>query len=353
MNVLITRNVHQALPVALAVLRAQGEERDSRNGPVLQSPMPVTTQYDCPRERVLFWSDRDANPFFHFMESMWMLGGRDDLAFVEKFVKRMRQFSDDGLTLHGAYGKRWRDHFLSEPLENCLKQGGVWTTDQLKVISQALRDNPQCRRQVLGMWDPDCDLGREGKDVPCNLTATFQVNARGSLDMSVFCRSNDIIWGCYGANAVHFSYLLEYVALRAGFPVGTYWQISVNWHAYQDIMDRMKSLERAGEWCPYTDGEVEPFPLAVQGTDMDMWDEELEMFLDEGLNASGYQLPFFRRVALPLMQAHELYKECEAPAKFDAARLALDDCLATDWKKAALEWLDRRELKWKGSSHGA
>ena len=43
----------------------------------------------------------------------------------------------------------------------------------------------------------------------------------GRLQMTVHCRSNDIIWGTYGANAVHFSILQEYVAARIGVDLGT------------------------------------------------------------------------------------------------------------------------------------
>ncbi len=81
MNVISVRNVHEALPEALRFLRQTGVPRDSRNGAVLQAPCPVTTVYRRPDERVLFWPERDANPFFHFMESLWMLAGRNDVAW--------------------------------------------------------------------------------------------------------------------------------------------------------------------------------------------------------------------------------------------------------------------------------
>src|SRR3974390_2807104 len=111
MRVIKVRNVHLALPKGLALLQEYGVVRDSRNGPVTVMEEPVTTTYIRPCERVLFWKERDANPFFHFFESLWMLAGRDDLAFLTKFVKRFEDFSDDGLTLHGAYGYRWLRYF--------------------------------------------------------------------------------------------------------------------------------------------------------------------------------------------------------------------------------------------------
>ena len=102
MQVIEVRNVHDALLRGLELLEVHGITRDSRNGPVRESECPVTTVYHRPQERVLFWEQRDANPFFHFMESLWMLGGRHDLDYVYQFNKGMKRYSDDGKTLWGA-----------------------------------------------------------------------------------------------------------------------------------------------------------------------------------------------------------------------------------------------------------
>jgi hypothetical protein len=48
---------------------------------------------------------RDANPFFHVMETLWMLAGRNDLPWLVRFNKRFASYSDDGgNTQPGAYG---------------------------------------------------------------------------------------------------------------------------------------------------------------------------------------------------------------------------------------------------------
>src|SRR6185312_3077911 len=65
MKVLEVRNVHEALPRALRLLRQEAVYRESRNGPVYVTPYPVTTVYNRPSERVMLWPQRDANPFFH------------------------------------------------------------------------------------------------------------------------------------------------------------------------------------------------------------------------------------------------------------------------------------------------
>lgn len=335
MHVIRARNVHQALPEAIHQLHTHlAVERSSRNGTVLKFREPVTTVYERPQERVMFWAERDANPFFHLYESLWMLAGRNDLGSVAFYVKRMADFSDDGQTLHGAYGYRWRYHFQF---------------DQLNDIIESLRENPDCRRQVLSMWDANVDLGRKGKDLPCNLQTVFQVNDDGALDMMVTNRSNDIIMGAYGANAVHFSYLQEYVARCVGVPQGVYRQVSANFHAYVSDLDKVESLRRqaadglSGRQVadPYRVGAVSPYPL--MSTPKGLWDQDLAMFIEGDIGAIGFRDPFFRRVAIPMAQAYAVYKSLSGEERYDAAQeIVLTQVAATDWQKAATEWLERR-----------
>src|SRR4051812_36910906 len=100
--------VNDALVSGLWWLNATGELSESRNGRVLVSPEPVITEYQEPTQRVLLNPVRDANPFFHLLESMWMLAGQNDVRFVQHYAANMKAFSDDQTTLHGAYGHRWR-----------------------------------------------------------------------------------------------------------------------------------------------------------------------------------------------------------------------------------------------------
>ncbi|WVW77429.1 thymidylate synthase [Stenotrophomonas phage vB_SmaS_Bhz59] len=343
MKVIHARNVQQALPEALRALLLEGVERDSRNGPVLMFDEPVTTVYEKPAERVLFWAERDANPFFHLVESVWMLAGRNDVETVAHFVARMRSFSDDGKTFHGAYGFRWREHF---------------GFDQLPRIIDALKKDGTDRRQVLSMWDARADLGRQGKDLPCNLQAIFQITARGDLDMTVTNRSNDIIWGAYGANAVHFSYLHEFVARAVGVPQGCYRQVSANFHAYRNVLEQVHGLadfadnpmvpdKFRGQHDPYHRGEVEPFPL--MSIPHDKWLEELDMFLECG-PVMGITDPFFRRVLAPVVAAHAAFKTGKGDERFTVPLEVLKDCAASDWRRACEEWINRR---WKAAQDKA
>lgn len=337
MLIIEARNVHDALPTALAML-AQGDhtvERDSRNGPVKMFDCPVTTVFEKPCERVLFHPLRDANPFFHLYESLWMLAGRNDVASVMYYVKRMYDFSDDGVTLHGAYGYRWLHTF---------------GFDQLTQIIRALQADHNDRRCVLQMWDASQDLGRRGKDVPCNTQAMFLINANGELDMTVLNRSNDIIMGAYGANAVHFSVLQEYMANCIGVPVGRYWQVSNNFHAYEADYKKVEDIAFEGVTYPYgmkghpftptVDVCVDVTPYPLMQTLPGSWQVDLKLYMEHG-PVVGLNDPFFTRVVQPMHHAYRAHKA----KNYEAALELASRIEATDWRKACVEWLTRRATK--------
>lgn len=343
-------NVNEALGMGLRWLFGfNGVEESSRNGPVRVSPEPVMTTYYAPRQRVLFSPVRDANPFFHLFESLWMLAGREDLALPMMFNKRFAEYSDNGKTLHGAYGHRWRNYF---------------GYDQLDMLAKELKRNPASRRCVLGMWDnggtmngraigddsnpmiSDLDWGiGGGKDIPCNTHIYFRVN-NNALDITVLCRSNDVLWGAYGANAVHFSILQEYMAARVGLPVGRMYQFSNNFHVYPEVIGgaagAMAMAVNAEKCDLYQMKKMVIQPL-VQSAER--FDKEVVDFcrylLDPGLEAK-FEEPFLRDTALPMYRAWSLHKQRD----YVKADLAARAIWADDWREASVNWIQRRRDNW-------
>jgi hypothetical protein len=327
MHVIHCTNVNSALIEGLHWLALAGVERESRNGKVLVAPGPVATVYRHPDQRVLFDAHRNANPFFHFMEALWMLAGQNDLAWVEQFLPRMREYSDDGLILHGAYGYRWRNAF---------------SIDQLSEIIHILRNSHTDRRAVLSMWSPSSDLGSPSKDVPCNTHCYFQV-IEGRLEMTLMCRSNDMLWGAHGANAVHFSMLQEYLASSIGVKLGSMIQFSNNYHAYLDKVDpRTQAFDYTAadlyNWhLSSVEERVYPFPMmSVPALN---WNLDLCCFMRDPLcSVSNYEDRFFSTVAGPMYFAWHSYKHGNFTTALDCA----DMIEATDWRVACTKWLKRR-----------
>lgn len=324
-------NVNYALSFGLTHLLSKGVTSKSRNGDVIVAPRPVCTTYYNATHRVLFCPLRDANPYFHLMEALWMLAGRNDVAWPAYFAGNIKNYSDDGETLHGAYGHRWKKHF---------------TMDQIEFLLEELK-NPNTRRAVLGMWDPDTDIEKAlqgGKDVPCNTHAYFSINY-GSLDMLVGCRSNDVIWGAYGANVVHFSILQEYVARMLNVAVGIYRQFSNNYHVYTDKyssnqLSEMAKQSQQHNYYQVAHGEatVQPFPL-LQRTTRGVWMAHLREFLSNPLNDDLTVDPFFMQIARPMYRSWHVRKTKEGDGMKELMAMPANN----DWRRACERWITRRK----------
>lgn len=326
---------------------------DSRVGPVERIPEPVTITYLDPVRRVLFNRQRDCNPFFHLYESLWMLAGRNDVAPLMYYNSKIADIaSDDGKTFNGAYGYRWRHSCYPSVYPEAY--GDKWHGyDQLDLIAEHLLEKPNTRRAVLAMWNVEDDLIRASttKDVCCNTHAYFDIdNDINELNLTVCNRSNDLVWGCLGANAVHFSILLEYMAAKIGAKVGMYHQFTNDLHVYTDKWNMHKLAAEYGprdmHSPPKTDySKMKLVPLVE---DIKRFEEELPLVAEQYATSSytpmhvpSWREPFFANVAKPLMLAWEDYKA-------NNLRLAIataGHCLADDWRIAAVEWLQRRDKR--------
>lgn len=366
MRVVRVRNVAQAWSELPDVLRYDAEEQDSRAGWVLVCPEPVATVYSHPRERVLLDARRDCNPFFHLVEALWMLAGRDDPRVLDHYVRDFgERFGEKvgAVRIHGAYGHRWRNAM------------GV---DQLDVIVSKLRDNPLDRQAVLQMWNADTDacddLLGTWRDRPCNTHAYFRVRSTAYrdppvtdqnsamhegriatgrdkvLDMTVCCRSNDMVFGGYGANAVHFSVLQEYLAARIGVEVGTYTQVSNNFHVYRDVWKRVKPDDPSHIVDCYTcSNSVKPMPMFEEPNDVDAdlwkffrWHEELWTQSPNMTTTRDYANPWFTNTAQRVALAYWGWRN-----KMPREQIGLIAAIieAPDWQRACTEWLQRRAAR--------
>ena len=336
MRIIYGRDVDAALVEAcrLAVRDEFMVEHESRVGTTRRAVWPVATVYATPWMHTLRNPARDANPFFHFMEGLWMLAGRNDVAFPVTYNSTFGQFSDDGLTLNAAYGYRWRHHF---------------GRDQLEIAIEMLRRDPTTRRCVVQMWDCTDDQNSASKDVPCNTQIYFSVR-NGALDMMVCCRSNDIIWGAYGANAVHMSMLMDYVACAVGVQMGTYTQVSNDWHVYTDRfpVHTLGAFIRAAPLVSIAAGR-EPLiedtrndGLPVQGSACEyarvLFDEENAAFVADPFGDCNFVTPILAFTAAPMADAWRAFKFGDLPGAINAA----NGIRHARWRPACVEWLERR-----------
>ena len=324
MHVIHARNATEGLFKGLAYINRVGVLIETRNGPAWTSPVPVTTVYFQPKECIINNPIRDANPFFHLIEAFWLLAGRNDTQMLDFYIKSFgSRFAEDGI-LWGSYGKRWRSEFGD---------------DQLRLVINKLKSDPSTRQAVLQMWHAPLDLVGDYKDRPCNTHVYFRIR-EGALDMTVVNRSNDIIMGLYGANAVQFSFLLRYVAEMVGVLVGKYYHMSNDYHAYEADTDRI--LKR-GVYAPERYCGVYVHHLIDHPPS---FDAELQILMEHinELNSKGpidcpkmnnrFLSDTVGRAAL----AHFLYRKGE----HHDAELVANTIGAHDWRVACVDWLQRR-----------
>lgn len=316
-------------------IQANGVEDSSRNGPVITVPHPVTICYTHPQEQVNYCPVRDANPFFHFAERLWFLEAEGDTEFICRFLPRMMEYSDDGKYFNAQYGHNIRQYF---------------GFDQLEKVSAELQEDRKTRQAVVQIWNPN-DLSKETKDKACNMILVFRV-VGSRLDMTVFNRSNDAIWGgVSGANISNLFVFQEYVAALANLQIGKQYIVSNNLHVYADnpklgpLMSKYSghSVEYVktqihGEL--YTQGVIGYQPMI---THVEEFDEELFKFMEDVRennipSPQGYKNEWFDNVAVPLLTAfcyNKLFK------KDDALKTA-QTIQASDWRYACEQWINRR-----------
>lgn len=127
-------------------------------------------EYDA-RNPVVCVPERGLSRVFLAAEPLWILSGSDRLEDIAPYNPKMRDYSDDGDSLFGAYGP---------PIAR-----------QLGHVVARLVEDQSSRQAALTIWreNPPPSL-----DVPCTLGMAFSIRDR-VISSSVFMRSSDVWLG--------------------------------------------------------------------------------------------------------------------------------------------------------------
>lgn len=314
-----------------------------QNTPVAQHiDEPLVISYTSPTRRVLFNAARNANPFFYLYNALWSLAGANDTASLAYYAP-VRGRSDDGVTLKGAHGYRWRHAARNYSKEHDQEY------DQLEIIIDHLRRIPDSNYGTLQMWNVEDDLARMeyGKDICRGLSAAFTVREHARLlDMTVFSRKSDIFEELLGEDYVQFSLLQEYVAARLGLGVGRYCQIANAAYVRMgsDWFVPEKWLAATMETTAYAGTIQRTVPL-IQ--DPDRFDRELQALVawHDGRHIrtlsdrQDWCEPFITQVAHPMLCAFQQSKEHSYSEAWPAYWCIQDDA----WRVAATHWISRQQ----------
>lgn len=240
------RNLTDALIGSLRLLLTEGATVPSRNGETKELYCHQV-RISNPTERVLISPYRGANIFAQLAEAMWVMGGRDDVEFLSRYLPRAKDFSDDGKVWRGGYGPRIRKWVRAIGNHSeLLPQGETRWVQETKIVDQLaecvkiLKEDLPSRRAVIVIFDPALDFV-QSKDIPCNNWLHFLVRD-GKLNLTVGIRSNDAIWGFSGINVFEWSVLQQMVAHWIGVEVGTMAYTASSFHLYDYHYEKAEKM---------------------------------------------------------------------------------------------------------------
>lgn len=207
----------------------EGDYVPSRNGGCT-SIFDVTFEVTNPRSRHLNLVGRKSNIFALIAETFWVMAGEENVKpYLNFFLPRAPDYSDDGATWHGAYGPRMYAYGQMIDALSSFETDGLNTRRSFVTISDPSLDNQDSIRQNYGS-------NHKAKDIPCNREIHFYVE-KGKFCSKTIQRSGDMIFGTGSINPFEFSFLHElmYNEVKAGYPeveLGAYrWHVT-NAHLY-------------------------------------------------------------------------------------------------------------------------
>ena len=168
-------------------------------------------------------------------ELLWFLRGEDNISWLlEQDVHIWDDWADTDGYVGPLYGVQWRN----------------WgsTHDQIKKLSQGLREDPHSRRHLVSAWNVG-DLPQMAL-APCHAFFQCYVSNDGRLSLQVYQRSADLFLGV-AFNIASYALLTHMLAQQTGLDVGELIWTGGDCHIYDNHIDQVKTqLTR----------EVFPFP---------------------------------------------------------------------------------------------
>lgn len=157
-------------------------------------------------------------------ELLWYLTGDNRLEFIEPYISRYKQESEDGVSVYGGYGPR------------LFQQRGH---NQLGNVIKLLGDRPTSKRAVIQIFNAE-DLAGSHKEIPCTTTLQFLVREE-RVCLVASLRSNDAFLGL-PHDVFCFTMLQEIVARSLGRDIGRYIHFAGSMHLYDEHRVGAQSL---------------------------------------------------------------------------------------------------------------
>jgi len=157
-------------------------------------------------------------------ELLWFIKGDTNIKYLQdNGVRIWNEWADENGDLGPVYGSQWRNW----------NGDGI---DQLKILIDTLKNNPNDRRMIVTAWNPS--KINEMALPPCHMTFQFYV-ANNKLSCMLYQRSCDMFLGV-PFNIASYALLTQMLAHICGFELGEFVHTLGDTHIYFDHMEQVK-----------------------------------------------------------------------------------------------------------------
>ena len=203
----------------------------SPRGMLTKELMQETFCIEDPNSSLIYIPGRNFSLVHAIHESFLIFCDDNHVKVAGYFNKNIEQFSDDGETLYGSYGHR--------------------IATKMHGVLDKLKEDHDTRQALLTIHRVDDSIVKT-KDPPCTITLQFTIRDE-KLNMHVYMRSNDIVWGT-PYDVFVFTTIQKVFANTLGIPVGKYYHTATSLHMY----------ERDFEKCREYIGHCEPIEYKIE-----------------------------------------------------------------------------------------
>ena len=162
-------------------------------------------------------------------ELLWFLRGSTNVKELrEQGCTIWDEWADQDGDLGPVYGKQWRSWETTDPNNKEI--------DQIKLVVDEIRQNPNSRRLVVSAWNP-ADIDKMALP-PCHCLFQFYVS-EGKLSCQLYQRSGDVFLGV-PFNIASYALLTMMVAQVTGLKVGDFVHSLGDAHLYSNHLDQAR-----------------------------------------------------------------------------------------------------------------
>lgn len=219
-------------------------------------------------------SETKGKVFSGIGELLWYLSGKNDLNFIQYYITKYRESSDDGMTVYGGYGPRIYNMRGNDQISNVLK-----------ILSKP----GDSRRAVIQLFNSE-DIVEYHSDIPCTCILQF-FRRNEKLHMVVYMRSNDVFLGL-SHDIFAFTMLQEMMARKLNIALGKYRHTVGSLHLYDNQVN--DALRYLNEGWQSTDPHLAMPPMPLE----DPW-QHIPALLNIESNIRLNQNSDLRSIVLP------------------------------------------------------